>query len=337
MTTVKKKEHPAINWCFRKSAKVTDPKDEDAVEAEAAKIYAKLIDCCDAIAFQLESAPETGYLHYQGFFALTNKKRFSWILKNTTNFEYLRNMKGRVHQAWAYAIKDETRVAGPWILGECPSYGNKKPDTTYQDALAAPTVKEGLAIVKANKPRDFCLYGATIERNLNANLKKPFIHKYMLEDFLHAEMDLKDKSTVLYGPSNTGKTSFAIAHFKNPLVISHMDGLSKLNSDHDGIVFDDLSFLHWPPESVIQLVDQELDRDIHIRYRTATIPANTPRVFTHNTRDIFYKPEIGEEQKKAIDRRVNYCNIPNKLFGKKEEEPIPDEYAEFSAHEENEI
>jgi len=171
-----------------------------------------------------------------------------------------------------------------------------------------------LEIIKEANPRDYCLHGAQIERNLGAHFKKGFTSRYTLEQFNAARLNFR-KSTLVYGPSETGKTSFVLAHFKNPLIISHVDALRKFGPDNDAIVFDDLSFGHWPPETVIQLLDMDLDRDIHIRYGYATIPAGTLRVFTHNTRDIFYKGDCDEEQKKAIDRRVEYINVPYKLYG----------------------
>lgn len=316
-----------IHWVFRKSAEENDH------DAEAEQLFATLVDCCDAFAFQLESAPTTGYLHFQGYFALTNKNRFCWIQNNICKFEFLQEMgkNSSPQKAWSYATKQDTRILGPWEYGTVPELGKSK-DTTYQEALAAPTVREGLQIVKTNKPRDYCLYGSAIIRNLEANLSKPFKHQYELKDFNREPLIFK-KTSHVYGPSNTGKTSFVTAHFKNPLVVSHIDTLKKLSADNDAIIFDDMSFAHWPPESVIHLVDRQFDRDINVRYSTVHIPANTTKVFTHNSRDIFYKPEVNPDQIAAIDRRVEYFHVPTKLFAV--QAIIPEEFAEHSIQEED--
>lgn len=307
----RQREPKRTHWSFRKNVN-PELLTETERDREATILYGLLLDCCDSFAFQLEAAPTTGYLHYQGYAQFTNQKRYGWIQTNICHFEYLMPIKGKPHQNWAYCTKEETRVQGPWTWGECGEL-TKKVDTTYLEALAAPTVREGLAIVKANKPRDYCLYGSTIERNLNSHQKKEFVHKYKMTDFNRQPLDFT-KTTHVYGPSNTGKTSFVIAHFKNPLVVSHVDTLKKLSIDHDAIVFDDMAFSHWPPETVIHLVDQDFDRDLHVRYGTTHIPAGTTKVFTHNTREIFYKPEVSEEQKVAIDRRVEYLAVCNKLY-----------------------
>lgn len=315
----RKRETPKINWVFRLSADPELITDEDR-NNEATDLFGTLIEHCECFAYQLESAPTTGYLHYQGYMKLVNKKRFSWIQTHLRKFEYLDGMKGKPNQAWAYATKEETRLLGPWEFGE-PGELTTKVDTTYKEALEAPTVREGINIIMDKKPRDYCLYGSAIQRNLEASKKKAFKKPYSLTDFNRAPLDFK-KTSHVYGPSGTGKTSFVTAHFENPLFVRHIEALKKLSPDNDAIIFDDMSFLHWPTESVIALVDQDFDSDINVRYTVVNIPANTKKVFTHNMRDIFYKPECNEEQKAAIDRRVDYFQVPNKLFAVKGE-PVP--------------
>lgn len=307
----RKRETPKIHWVFRLSADPEIIDDQDRHD-EATQLYGLLLEHCASFAFQLESAPTTGYLHYQGYMQMINKKRFGWIQSNMIKFEYLDGMKGKTSQAWAYATKVETRLLGPWEFGEVEE-PTKKVDTTYKEALEAPTVREGLEIIKTNKPRDFCLYGSTIQRNLESSKKKSFYKPYELKDFNRAPLDFT-KTAHVYGPSGTGKTSFVTAHFDNPLFVRHIEALKKLSPDNDAIIFDDMSFLHWPTESVIALVDQDFDSDINVRYSTVNIPAHTTKVFTHNTRDIFYKQETNDEQKAAIDRRVNYFSVTTKLF-----------------------
>lgn len=124
-----------------------------------------------------------------------------------------------------------------------------------------------------------------------------------------------NKSTLFYGSSGLGKTHYALAHFKKPLFISHIDGLKQLSPDNDGIVFDDMSFRHWPVEAVIHLLDSDLARDLNVRYGTVHVPAGVKKIFTHNTSNPFYNDEmIDPEQKEAIERRLSRCHILMKTF-----------------------
>lgn len=114
---------------------------------------------------------------------------------------------------------------------------------------------------------------------------------------------------ILWGPPGIGKTSFAKAHFQNPLVVSHTDDLLEFTPDHDGIIFDDMSFKHLPRSAQIHITDTDEDRSIHCRYRCAMIPAGTKKIFCTNE-DGGYCVDLNDG---AIMRRVVVVHV-NKLF-----------------------
>jgi hypothetical protein len=105
----------------------------------------------------------------------------------------------------------------------------------------------------------------------------------------------------LRGPSGLGKTEFAKSLFSNPLFVTHRDKLKLLNKTHDGIIFDDMSFMHWPRESQIHIIDVQNNRDIDVKHGMVTIPAGMPRIFTSNTVIFMYDP--------AIQRRLKLVKI----------------------------
>lgn len=110
------------------------------------------------------------------------------------------------------------------------------------------------------------------------------------------------KSIWIKGPSGIGKTTAAAIYAPKPcLLVTHMDDLKDLSARHQSIVFDDMSFVHMPRETQIQLVDREYTRSIHCRHRTATIPAGIVKIFTSNV-DIFIDDE-------AINRRIDKLEI----------------------------
>lgn len=131
--------------------------------------------------------------------------------------------------------------------------------------------------------------------------------KHQIDAFQWPRLELK-LPTIIWGKPGIGKTQFALAHFKRPLLVRHMDDLGNL-MDHDGIVFDDMDFNHMPRTAQIHLVDWELPSSIHIRYKTATIPAQMPRIFTTNTED----GTILLTADDAIARRVKIIHL-NKFF-----------------------
>jgi len=291
------------------------------------KSYAEY--CIEAHEFS-----STGTPHIQGFVRLKkamSEKQMHQLMPRASLFV----TKGTDYQNFLYCAKGEQdkteweamKETGPnWGLhaefleyGERPkepgpSHKKKPNDFTFQDALAAPTVREGMEIIKKRKARDYCLHGASIERHLKMAKTAKFSPKYLLSDFNHVPLDLS-KSVLITGRSGTGKTQFALAHFKNPLLVSHVDKLKTLTPDHDGIVFDDMAFNHWPPESVIHLLDIELERELHVRWGTVTIPSYVKKIFTTNKPNPFYDREVDEEQRNAIERRYKRIDVSQPLFG----------------------
>lgn len=90
------------------------PDDEDFtswVLAETLKIQLKLVRFCKKWCFQLEAAPSTGRLHWQGRFSLKLKARVGQIPFELGH--YTRTSTANRDNQF-YVCKDETRVAGPW-------------------------------------------------------------------------------------------------------------------------------------------------------------------------------------------------------------------------------
>ena len=138
-------------------------------------------------------------------------------------------------------------------------------------------------------------------------------------DFIQTKIPMIDNWTtswLIHGAAGTGKTQFALSHFSNPLMVSHIEDLKDFDADeHDGIVFDDISFRHLPGQAIIHILDIDHDRSIHNRFHNATIPANTKKIFVHNDANIFQpEKEISYDQMEGIIRRYKRIHITEKLF-----------------------
>lgn len=195
---LKKPKQPSakIGWVFTAKAQCQDQEELLQLEEEAEYLFGALIDHVNILAFQLEVGKENGYLHYQGYFELINKKRLTWIKSNIYPFEYLDGRRGTPLQAWTYATKDETRVLGPWTIGDCPvendSGAQKSLEKFGNDIIAGFSDTE---LFRAH-PSCYIRYPRVIDRLRQFSPPTRAADKN-LEVYL------------FYGPPGTGKTEFA--------------------------------------------------------------------------------------------------------------------------------
>lgn len=131
----------------------------------------------------------------------------------------------------------------------------------YALALAASSVAEGMKIIEAGKPRDFCLYGTQIEQTLNRKhppppsvLRQPrellpFVIPDSLEDWVTTELTKdpadRPRCLVLIGPTRSGKTQWATSLFA-PNLVNFFRGefsLRQFNSKARLNIFDDCETL----------------------------------------------------------------------------------------------
>lgn len=80
---------------------------------------------------QLEKAPTTGAIHLQGYFSFPRSKTLASI-KKIPGFEtaHLEPAKGSPEQNKAYCSKSESRLAGPWELGQISGGQGARSDLT---------------------------------------------------------------------------------------------------------------------------------------------------------------------------------------------------------------
>ena len=106
---------PIYRWSFTIQA----PGEQELPEVKRVKSW--LMDVGKKWVFQMEKGESTGRLHYQGQVQLAEKKRKSALLGTcVTHFPAVTltltptSNAGGKSGAWSYAMKEDTRVKGPW-------------------------------------------------------------------------------------------------------------------------------------------------------------------------------------------------------------------------------
>ena len=139
------------------------------------------------------------------------------------------------------------------------------------------------------------------------------------DEFRIAPLEFDGKTIVLTGPSGMGKTSWALAHFKNPLLVSTIEDLKQLKDYHDGVVFDDVNVSHMSVESVIHLLDVKNNRSVRCRYSNARLKKGLNRIFTTNRKltwpndHIFPYPE-SDDHMDAFLARIEIYKVTAPVF-----------------------
>lgn len=283
------------HWCFT----INNPEDGDFVTEHPLIQY---------LVYQLERG-DNGTKHIQGYVEFKRTIKLGGVKKLFPR-AHLEPRMGTRDQARAYAMKEDTRLSGPYEHGEWKEsqQGKRNDLLEVQEKLKTGASLKRIADEHfaqwVRYEKSFKKYKAMLMED------KP---SYASDSF---NVELRDlsKPLLITGEPGTGKTSFALSHFGNPLLVSQIDDLQKLEDDHDGIVFDDMSFRHWPVEAIIHLLDIEQNRSIRNRFQDAIIPKGMKRIFTHNHEDIFFPEGISEYHIIAVKRRFNVFKVTESLI-----------------------
>lgn len=248
---------------------------------------------CLRVVFGLETG-ESGTRHIQGCLVLPRRLRLNQ-LKQILPRAHLEVMRGTIDQAEQYCRKD-----GEYFTAGDPITLGKRGRRTDLDDVAN-SVLEGASIrdIAINHPSQYIKFYKGI-KELHS------IHNTTMESTEYTERRYNrnhdwSKTQIFTGPSNCGKTVYALQILPKALFCTHLDTLTKYNdTDYDGIIFDEFSFKHLPRETQIYLCDQEQQRQLHVRYMCAIIPARTKKIFITNlpVSEVLSLPDV------AIERRI---------------------------------
>jgi len=191
------------NWCFTRQL---DQREHAFMEGAAAAgvqpcqeelWFLPCMAQIKSLVFQFERCPTTKRIHMQGFVQFVNPKGLKMVKQLLGNEPHMETMRGTVAEAVAYCRKTESRLFGPYLLGEEPSGGQGK--RTDLEALRE-MVKErkpALDIIEADAK--FARY----EKQINF---MRFAYMESLSDRQASGVDVK----VFYGATGTGKTFTAV-------------------------------------------------------------------------------------------------------------------------------
>lgn len=288
---------------------------------------------CKYICCGLEEGGKNNRLHWQGFIALRRAVDLQPLKKQLCcEWIHLEACKGTAAANYNYVTKsdtgvsydDDTDTGGQKIIfewGDRPDISKKiSKDEAYRQMLGEPDFESAMKKIEELAPKDFVVYQTQIKNILIQRFLSTPLYIREMTSFIRPPVNWihcgRMLSVCLLGLSGTGKTAYALAHFTNPKMITHVDDLKAVLPSHDGLVFDDIGFHHWPPEACINIVDCEYERSIHLRHNNARIKKNMPRFFCSNLDmpQLFNMGDPYGQHAVAIKRRCMVINIHKNLF-----------------------
>lgn len=204
---------------------INNPKETD----EEFEDYVRGLEHIKYARFQREKGEETGTIHFQLFVIFTIGKRFSTV-KTYFPTAHIEQAKGTNLQCREYCSKKETRVSGPYEIGQ---FAEERARTDKQGFL-----QMACAGLSDKEIRD--LYPSLY---LDKYKEIPSIYRRNLkEQFKNRSRDIE--VTYIYGPSRSGKTKYIYDNFQPEefyRVTIYNNSAFDDYKDEDVLVFDEFN------------------------------------------------------------------------------------------------
>jgi len=220
---------------------------------------------------------------------------------------------------WDYCTKEDL---SPILIGTRPSVERKrKREEVFQAAMQLAineSVDSGMQYLCEHQPYDALTKYAQIAAAMHMiRAKKHCVVRPArpLSDFKNVPPLPTDwKNLFFQGDTNLGKTQYARALLPGATLVRHADQLRYCDFSK-GVIFDDFACTHWPPASVIHLLDWDEPSGINVKHGHVIIPAGTKKIFTFNSELTYWAPrDATNAQMDAIRRRIDVIQFTLPLY-----------------------
>lgn len=264
-----------------------------------------------------EEVGSNGFEHIQLMFGYNNARKLSTVqikLPDGNNVEVVKNAIA----AYKYCTDEYKRNGNMVQYGEVPEFSKTKTDVNALVGRAKETgnTLEALQLIEQENITYYIAQSAKLRIYFTQLFDKPDLGLYELSSFTRPPISFDTcKVWIFVGETNLGKTQFALAHFKAPVLVRcKQDYVRYKDNVTDGLVLDDIGFRTWRPETLLHTVESETAVTFDVKYGSVRIPANMPRIICINTMEAFWPDNIFDEHRDAINRRIQILNVYNKLY-----------------------
>lgn len=269
-------------WCFT----INNPTDDERATLSILPENAEARGISHLV-FQLERG-DRGTPHYQGYIRFTNPRLLAGVKRVLGRRAHVERARGTLQHNHAYCTKPETRVEGPWEVGDFSITQGRRTDIL--EALEERTIQK----VIEEHPQVYVKF--------HRGLEKVFAHRRKIALGSMRPVCV----TVLWGPTGTGKTYRVFREFGASVYRHDLSGNAEWWDGYVGqstILFDDF-YGQRKCSRMLHLLDgYPLDLPVKGGFTPA---AYTAIYITSNTDPERWYQGVPREQRLALRRRLRH-------------------------------
>lgn len=143
----------------------------------------------------------------------------------------------------------------------------------------------------------------------------PDYASYNMETFIQSPLKFEKKHVLLLGDSGTGKTQYALAHFRRPLLVQITTDWDRyIDGETDGIVLENVCFKSWAPGALKATLDWDIPHNKYVHNKCIRVPGHIPKIICLLDIESLWPRQIMKEYKEAILRRLVVYKVLDKLY-----------------------
>lgn len=266
--------------------------------------------------WQLEKGAKSGRLHLQVYVMFKEPQRMSALKKIHATAKWKPRI-GTHDQCYAYHTKEETRVEGPWEFGDKPQQGKRNDLEVIRKALLTDM---SMSEIADNH------FGAFLKHSRG-------FHEYRR---LHAKpRSTMPKVYVLWGPTNTGKSTYA--RFLAGNQAYHKPCACEWFTGYDGtsnIIINE--FYGWLPFAFMLTLLDEQPLLVRIHHQMVNVNCEIIVLTSNKQPHAWYKNEYYPALKRRFFEVIEMPTLGGPMFVTEDDgtrvlrlEPEPEKYLDF--------
>ena len=244
--------------------------------------------------WQVENAPTTNRHHIQGYIEFKDRRRFGQVKGFFSSGIHIEARKGTAQQARDYCMKEDTRLLGPFEFKEFNNFDKKSSEEKFGDIIEMCKQQTSLEEIRDKYKGLWFKYSRVI---------KELQQEYAIDRDLS-----KIQLTVIYGPSQVGKTTFAQECWPDAYLKKNLDNFWQFYDGEKVVFFDEFSG-SYPYSELLQLTGKSKKLILNIKGSAAKCKAEHIVIISNSRPSEWYSCEYSKHGQ-LLKRITMFIHVP---------------------------